>query len=61
MVLAVCGLQLKDGKRSYYLKLMLDLNKTIDQLVMENSVCWYGNVLRREDDYVLRRALEFVG
>ena len=25
---------------------------------MENSLCWYGHVLRREDGHVLRRALD---
>ena len=38
---------------------MLGLNETMDQLDMANSVCWYGDVLRREDDHVLRRALDF--
>ena len=26
---------------------------------MVNSAHWYGHVLRREDDHVLRRALDF--
>ena len=39
--------------------LMLGLNETIEQFAMENSVRWYGNVLRREDGNVLRMALEF--
>ena len=38
---------------------MFGLNKTIDQLAMANSVCWYGHVLRGEDGHVLRRALHF--
>ena len=38
---------------------MLGLSETIDQLVMANNVHWYGHVLRREDGYVLRRALYF--
>ena len=46
-------------KRSMDLMLMQGLNETIDQLVMANSVCWYGNVLRTEDGHVLRRALDF--
>ena len=33
---------------------MLGLSETIDQLAMGNSVCWYGHVLRREDDHFLR-------
>ena len=28
-------------------------------MVMANSVRWYGNVLRREDGHVLKRALDF--
>ena len=38
---------------------MLDLRETMDQLTMVNSVCWYYQVLRREDGHVLRRALYF--
>ena len=34
-------------KRSTDFMLMSGLNKTIDQLTMANSVCWYGHVLRR--------------
>ena len=39
--------------------LMLGLNEAMDQLTMANSVCWYGHVLRGEDDHVLGRALDF--
>ena len=60
MVRAMCGVQLKDKKLSMDLMFMLGLNETIDQLAISNSVCWYGNVLRREDGHVLRRALYFV-
>ena len=59
MVRAMCGVQLKDRKRSTYLMFMLGLNETIDKLAMANSVCWYGVVLRREDGHILRRALDF--
>ena len=31
----------------------------MNQLAMENSVRWYGHVLRREDGHVLRRTLDF--
>ena len=57
----MCGVQLKDRKRSTYLMLMLDLKEATDQLVMANSVRWYGHVLRREDGHALRRALDFCG
>ena len=59
MVTAMCGVQLKDRKRSMDLMFMLGLNEIIDQLVMANSVLGYGHVLRREDSHMLRRALDF--
>ena len=34
---------------------MLGLSETIDQSVMDNSVPWYGHVLKREDGHVLKR------
>ena len=45
-------------KRPTDLMFMLGLCETIDQLAMANSVRWYGHVLRREDDHILRRALD---
>ena len=59
MVIAMCEVQLKDRKRFTYLILMLCLNETIDQFAIANSVHWYGHVMRREYDHVLRRALDF--
>ena len=53
MVRAMCGVQLKDRKRSMDLMLMLGLSEAIDQLAMACSVCWYGDVLRREDVHAL--------
>ena len=55
----MCGVKLKDTKRSTDLMIMLCLKETIDQLAMVNSVCWYGDVLWREDGHALRRALDF--
>ena len=37
----------------------LDFNETIDQLVMANSVCWYGHVLRKDKNSLLRRAFDY--
>ena len=58
-VRAMCGVQLKNRKRSTNLMFMLALSETIDQLSMTNSVRWYGHVLRREDCHILRRPLDF--
>ena len=30
-----------------------------DQMVKVNGMRWYGHVLRRDDGYVLRKALQF--
>ena len=59
MARTMCEKQLRQRKRSKDLMLMLGLNETIDQLAMTNSVHWYGHVLRREDDRVKRRPLDF--
>ena len=41
---------------------MLSFNKTVDHLAMENSVHWYGHVLRRRDDHVMSTLkFEFAG
>ena len=47
MVRAMCGVQLKDRKRSTDFMLVLGLKETIDQLSMAKSFRWYGHVLRR--------------
>ena len=59
MVRTTCGVQLNDRNRSSGLMFMVGLSETIDQLAMASSVCWYGHVLRREDDHVLRGAIDF--
>ena len=60
MMRAMCGVQLKERKRSTDWMSILGLNETMDQLAMESSVRWYGLVLRREDGHVLCRALSFM-
>ena len=49
--------QREKNSKAFMLKLVL--NKTINQLTMTNSVCWYVDVLRREDGHVIRRTLDF--
>ena len=55
---AMCGVQLKDRKRSTGLMFMLGLSETRDQLAMAHTVHWFGHILRREDGVILRRALD---
>ena len=53
------GVQLKGKKRSNCLMLLFGLNETIDQLAMACSVRWHDNMLGRENDHILSRALDF--
>ena len=52
----MCEVQLKDRKIPKDYMFMSGMTETMDQLAMADSVCWYGNVLRKEDDHILRRA-----
>ena len=49
-------IQLKDGKKSQDLILMLGLNEKIDQFTVANSVHWCGYVLSSEDNHIIRKA-----
>ena len=57
MVRAMCGQKVVDRKTTEEHMDMLVLRETIDRLATANGVRWYGHVLRRDDDSVLRVAL----
>ena len=57
MVRAMCGQKVADRKTTEEQMDMLGLKETIDRLATANGVRWYGHVLRRDDDSVLRVAL----
>ena len=57
MVRAMCGQKVVDRKTTKEQMDMLGLKETIDRLATANGVGWYGHVLRRDDDSVLRVAL----
>ena len=57
MVRAMCSQKIVDGKTTEEQLDMLGLKETIDRLATANGVRWYGHVLRRYDDSVLRVAL----
>ena len=59
MVRAMCGAKLMEKKRTEDLMEMLGLKETAVQMAKPNGVRWYEHVLRRDDGYVLRKALEF--
>ena len=55
---AMCGQKVVDRKKTEAHMDMLGLKETIDRLATANGVRWYGPVLRRDDDSVLRVALD---
>ena len=59
MVKAMCGVKLMERRRTEDLMEMLGLKETVVQMAKANGVRWYGDVLRRDDGHVLRKALEF--
>ena len=57
MVRAKCGQKVVDRKTTEKQMDMLGLKGSINRLATANGVRWYGQVLRRDDDSVLRVAL----
>ena len=57
MVRAMCGQKVVDRKTTEEQMDLLGLKETVDQLAPTNGIRWYGHVLRRDDDSVLRVAL----
>ena len=53
----MCGVKLMDKKNTEESIVMLGLKETKDKLAKANGVRWYGHVLRREEDDILRKAL----
>ena len=57
MVRSMCGVKLVDSKKMEELMEMLGLKETLDRMAKANGVRWYGHVLRRDDDNILKRAV----
>ena len=58
MVRAMCGQKVVNRKTTKEQMDMLGLREAIDRLATANGVRWYGHVLRRDDDSILRVALD---
>ena len=58
MVRAMCVQKVVDRKTAEEQMDMLGFRETIDRLATANGVRWYGHVLRRDDNSVLRVALD---
>ena len=53
------GASLRDRRRHEKLMKLLGLNESLKCMARANGVRWYDHVLRREEEHVLRRALDF--
>ena len=59
MLRAMRRVKLIEKRMSRKLASLLGLKGTLDGLVRASKMRWYGHVLRRDNDEVLRRALGF--
>jgi hypothetical protein len=59
MVRMMCGVKLRDRKRSSDLMSMVGLSEDIVTLVRKSRLRWYGHVMRRDEGVGIRRVLEF--
>ena len=58
MMRAMCGQKVVDQKTTKEHMYMMELKETMDRLATANGVRWYGHVLRRNDNSVLRVSLD---
>ena len=58
VVRTMCSQKVVDRKMTEEQMDMLGLKEIIDQIATANGVRWYGHVLRKDDDSVLRVALD---
>ena len=57
MVRSMCGVKFVDRKKMKELMEMLGLKETLDRMAKANGVRWYGHVIRRDDDNILKKAM----
>ena len=57
MLRSMCVVKLVDRKNNEELIKMLGLEEILDKMVKVNGVLWHGQVVRRDDDNVLKKAL----
>ena len=51
------GVKLVDRKKMENLMEMLGLKETLDRIAKANGVRWYGHVMRKGDDNILKKAI----
>ena len=59
MVRSMCGVKLVDRKNTEELMKMLGLKETLDKMAKVNGVRWYGNVVSRDDESILKKVMMF--
>ena len=57
VVRSMSGVKLVNRKNAEELMEMLGLKKTLDGMAKANGVRWYGHVIRREDDNILKKTM----
>ena len=57
MLRSMCAVKLVDRKNNEELMKMLALEKILDKMTKINGVLWHEQVVRRDDDNVLKKAL----
>ena len=57
MLRSMCAMKLVDRKNNEELMKMLVLEEILYKMAKINGVLWHGQVVRRDDDNVLKKAL----
>ena len=57
MARLMCGVKSVDRKNNEHLMEMLGLEETLDKMAKVNGILWYGHMVRRDDDNVLKKSL----
>ena len=57
MVRSMCGVKLVDRKNTEDLIKMLDLKETLNKMAQANGVRWYGPVVKRDEESILKKAM----
>ena len=59
MIRSMYGIKLLDQRNREELMGMLGINESLDRMAKASSMRWYGHVLRKEDENVIVKALNF--
>ena len=54
---SICAVKLVDRKNNEELMKMLGLEEILDKMAKINGVLWHGQVVRKDEDNVLKKAL----